>query len=120
MKQTQLLGIIFLIIALTTLEPIQMMSSYSDTTLVVLALDMKYQPPGDKKQDKKSITEDEIEIGSRDKCLKNVYQNKNLMNQDVEMQFCFEHSGRTCCGQRDASKIRTKLSIIRKKTNPKI
>ena len=37
-----------------------------------------------------------------DKCLKNVYQNSNLMNQDIELQFCFEHSGRTCCGADDA------------------
>ena len=36
------------------------------------------------------------------------------------MQYCYEHSGRTCCGARDVSQLRTKLSILRKKSSPKL
>jgi hypothetical protein len=56
----------------------------------------------------------------RDKCVKNQFQNKRLMNQEVELQFCYEHAGRTCCGPKDANAIRTKVSLLRKKASPKI
>ena len=44
-----------------------------------------------------------------DKCLKNKYGNKKLMNQEVELQYCFEHAGRTCCNNNDINSIRSKM-----------
>lgn len=41
-----------------------------------------------------------------DKCLRNKYGLKKLMNQEVELQYCFEHGGRTCCNNNDVMPVR--------------
>jgi hypothetical protein len=38
----------------------------------------------------------------------------------VENQFCFEHGGRTCCGERDVIPIRNKMALVRHQSSPKI
>jgi hypothetical protein len=40
------------------------------------------------------------------------------MNQEVELQFCFEHAGRTCCGANDIVGIRQKMYGVRKLSHP--
>lgn len=42
----------------------------------------------------------------KNKCMKNKYGLKKLMNQEVELQYCFEHGGRTCCNNNDVMPIR--------------
>ena len=54
------------------------------------------------------------------KCLKNQYGLKKLMNQEVELQYCFEHAGRTCCNQNDILSIRSKMTGVRKLSSPKV
>lgn len=53
-----------------------------------------------------------------EKCLRNIYGLKKPMNQEVELQFCFEHAGRTCCHENDIIPIRSKMYEVRKLSVP--
>lgn len=57
---------------------------------------------------------------NKSKCLKNQYGLKKLMNQEVELQYCFEHAGRTCCNQNDILPIRNKMAGVRKLSSPAV
>ncbi len=45
---------------------------------------------------------------------------KRLANQEQELNFCTEHAGRTCCGERDTLEIRKSLSLARYFADPPI
>mmetsp|Transcript_8653 Transcript_8653/g.14657 ORF Transcript_8653/g.14657 Transcript_8653/m.14657 type:complete len:134 (+) Transcript_8653:138-539(+) len=62
-------------------------------------------------------------MGSKSKesrCLRNAYGNKRLSNQEYELSYCFEHSPRTCCTNKDVEPIRAKLGQAYKLSQPKI
>ena len=42
------------------------------------------------------------------------------MNQEVELQYCFEHSGRTCCSEDDIMPLRIAMSVVKHKSSPKV
>lgn len=42
------------------------------------------------------------------------------MNQEVELKFCFEHGGRTCCNDEDILDIRVKMGAVKHLSNPKV
>ena len=42
------------------------------------------------------------------------------MNQEVELQHCIEHGGRTCCNNQDVMPIRQKMGLARHGNSPRI
>lgn len=51
---------------------------------------------------------------------KHKYSLKKLSNQEVELQYCLDHSGRTCCNNDDVLPIRQMMSIAKYQTDPKV
>lgn len=60
-----------------------------------------------------------LNVIQTDKCLKS-YGLEKLMNQEVELSYCFEHGGRTCCNNNDVLIERNKMAVVHKFSDPKV
>lgn len=81
--------------------------------LFVQALDMSHTPPptSEGAESKEAGPKKQIDPKKKpdDRC-SHKYVHNNPLNQEVELQYCYEHAGRTCCGARDVHPIRLKIS----------
>ena len=86
----------------------------------VQALDMSHTPPptsegAESKEANSESSKNENNTKKKpinkpnDRC-SHKYAHNNPLNQEVELQYCYEHAGRTCCGARDVHPIRLKIS----------
>ena len=86
----------------------------------VQALDMSHTPPptsegAESKEANSKSSKNENNTKKKpinkpnDRC-SHKYAHNNPLNQEVELQYCYEHAGRTCCGARDVHPIRLKIS----------